>query len=312
MKKKKISKKTLLYVTILVISSLLILICLLVGNTIDKMNNKPEEEKIKDTIKPTITGVKDIEIYWGEDVNLKENITVTDNVTSNIDLIVNGSYDIYKIGEYYLEYYAEDIAGNSTTEKFKLTVKNNIEEIDGLTYINGILIVNKTYGTPSNYEPDNLVKVEKTQMVKEAADKYFELKEAALNEGINLFAMTGYRSVGFQTSIYNGYLKEDTKENVDTYSARPGYSEHHTGLAVDLNSLEQAWGDTDEGRWLSDNCYKYGFIIRYPKGKENITGYMYEPWHIRYVGEDLAEILYNKGMWISIEELFDIMSIYGG
>ena len=102
----------------------------------------------------------------------------------------------------------------------------------------------------------------------------------------------------------------DGKEKADTYSARAGYSEHQTGLAIDLNSIDMTFDNTDESNWLKDNCYKYGFIIRYPNDKEDITGYMYEPWHIRYVGKNLANVLYNNGDWITLEEYYGIDSKY--
>ena len=90
----------------------------------------------------------------------------------------------------------------------------------------------------------------------------------------------------------------------------PGNSEHQTGLCFDLNSIDDSFGDTVEGRWVNDNCYKYGFCIRFPKGKDAYTGYQYESWHLRYVGKDLAEKLYNNGNWISLEEYFGITSEY--
>ena len=102
----------------------------------------------------------------------------------------------------------------------------------------------------------------------------------------------------------------------DTYSARPGHSEHQTGLAADIKGpnnnlyLDQRWINTSEGQWLNNNCYKYGFIIRYPSGKESITGYIYEPWHIRYVGTEVATQLYNGGNWITLEEYLGIDSKY--
>lgn len=102
----------------------------------------------------------------------------------------------------------------------------------------------------------------------------------------------------------------DGKEKADTYSARAGYSEHQTGLAIDVNTVDMTFDNTDESNWLSNNCYKYGFVIRYPKDKESITGYMYEPWHIRYVGKDLASKLYNNGNPITFEEYYGIDSKY--
>ena len=274
-------------------------------------DEKPKIEKIfsKDTTPPVIENVHDITIYEGDEIDLLKEVTITDD-SIRVNSYVDGDYDFNKAGTYNLKYIAIDTRRNTSESSFVLTVLPKEEVIDGMTYIKGIPIINKTYKVDKSFVPKDLVKVGSTQMVKEAADAFFELQKGAKEENINIFSMTGYRSVSFQTSIYNGYLKNDTKENVDTYSARPGYSEHHSGLAVDVNSLKGSWGSTEEGIWLNNNAYKYGFIIRYPKDKENLTGYMYEPWHIRYVGKELAEELYNNGNWITLEEYLNITSNY--
>ena len=132
----------------------------------------------------------------------------------------------------------------------------------------------------------------------------------AASQGISLSIISGFRSYSRQSTLYNNYVNRDGKAAADTYSARAGHSEHQTGLAADINSLYQSFIDTPEGKWLNNNCHKYGFIIRYPKGKESITGYIYEPWHIRYVGVDIATSLYNGGNWISLEEYLGITSKY--
>ena len=136
------------------------------------------------------------------------------------------------------------------------------------------------------------------------------MRDDALKEGINLEIISGYRSYADQAYIYNNYVLSDSKSNADTYSARAGHSEHQTGLAADINSLNTNFIYTKEGMWLNNNCHKYGFIIRYPEGKASVTGYMYEPWHIRYVGAPLASELYNNGNWISLEEYYGITSTY--
>lgn len=311
MKKEKVRQRTITITAIIVAVAVTVLICMLLFYP----KLKPEKEKIikRDTIAPTINGIKDLETYKDEEIDLLEGITASDNETKNIKVTVDGTYFFDVVGEYRLYYIAKDESGNTTKESFTLTVKEKEviqNEETGAMYIDGNIIVNKTYGVPSTFEPENLVYVGKAQMVDYAANAMQELINAAASEGYTIFTMTGYRSYGFQASIYNGYLKEDSKENVDTYSARPGYSEHHTGLAVDVNSLNQSWGETPEGIWLNENCYKYGFIIRYPYGKDEITGYMYEPWHIRYIGKDLAEKLYNNGNWITIEEYYNLSSKY--
>lgn len=283
-----------------------------------KKGNKSEEYKftinIVDTIKPEIDGKSEITTTVGEEVDLLEGVTVSDNSKEEIEVEIKGEYDYDKEGEYELEYYAKDSSGNEATQKFKLIVVSDPdnmtfttskgfkgEVIDGVTYIDGILIANKTYSLPSDYG-NGL-----TSTTKDAFDK---MNADAKSLGLNLWIASGYRSYWTQNTLYNNYVAADGKEEADTYSARPGYSEHQTGLAFDLNSVESSFANTDEGKWVKDNCYRYGLIIRYPKGKENITGYMYEPWHLRYVGVELATKLYNNGDWITLEEYFGVDSKY--
>ena len=136
------------------------------------------------------------------------------------------------------------------------------------------------------------------------------MKEAASNDGLNIYVVSGFRSYWDQNYIYNNYVAWDGQYNADTYSARPGHSEHQTGLAFDLNWVSDEFEYTSEGIWLNNNAYKYGFILRYPKGKTYETGYIYEPWHYRYVGTDLSYKLFNNGNWITIENYFGINSQY--
>ena len=179
-------------------------------------------------------------------------------------------------------------------------VKPNIEIKNGLTYVNGILIVNKTYSVPKDYNPGSLTI--------EAKNAFDEMQKSASNDNIKLWIASGYRSYSLQTSLYNNYVLKDGKEKADTYSARPGHSEHQTGLAMDLNIIDSSFEGTPEAIWIASNCYKYGFIVRYPKGKENITGYKYEPWHVRYLGKDIAKKVYESGK--TLEEYLNITSKY--
>ena len=171
---------------------------------------------------------------------------------------------------------------------------------NGAYYINNILIANKTYSLPSTYTPG---------LLPELNNAFEKLKNAAAEDGISLKIISGFRSYHSQNSIYNNYVARDGKKEADTYSARPGHSEHQTGLAIDVNSLMFDFGETKEGKWLQNHAHQYGFIIRYPEGKEAITGYRYEPWHLRYVGE-LSKELYNDGNWITLEEYLGITSNY--
>ena len=108
--------------------------------------------------------------------------------------------------------------------------------------------------------------------------------------------------------IYNNYCDLYGWEQADSFSARPGYSEHQTGLTIDCNTIDDAFGDTPEAAWLAQHCADYGFIIRFPQGKENITGYQYEPWHIRYVGADVAKEIQKYGL--TLEEYLGVDSVY--
>lgn len=175
-----------------------------------------------------------------------------------------------------------------------------ITEKDGITYVDGILIANKTYSLPESYNPGDLLG--------DCASAFSEMKSAAAKEGLNIWIASGFRSYELQASLYNRYCDRDGKEAADRYSARPGHSEHQSGLAIDLNEITSAFADTKEGKWIAENCHKYGFILRYMKEKEAQTGYMYEPWHIRYVGVDTATAIYNSGL--CLEEYYGITSAY--
>ena len=176
-----------------------------------------------------------------------------------------------------------------------------ITEKDGISYVDGIMIVNKTYSLPSSYNPGGLTD--------EFMNAFYEMQAAASQDGISLFVASGFRSYEYQKDLYDAYVKRDGKEEADTYSARPGYSEHQTGLAADINAADSSFDDTAEAKWLDENCYKYGFVIRFPKGKEQYTGYVYESWHLRYVGERIAKNIHDAG-GISLEEYYNLTSEY--
>lgn len=167
-------------------------------------------------------------------------------------------------------------------------------------YIDGVLIVNKTYGLSRSYNPGGLTP--------ECASAFESLRRAAAEDGINIYIESGFRSYEEQESLYEQYVNSRGKEAADTFSARPGHSEHQTGLTIDCNNASDEFVGTAEAQWLAEHSCEYGFIIRYPLGKEDITGYKYEPWHIRYVGKELAKELYNSGE--TLEEHFNIKSEY--
>jgi len=185
------------------------------------------------------------------------------------------------------------------------------------------VLVNKQHKLPENYTPGDLVfpnvpfllpeKSEKRQMRKEAADALEQLFAAAKGDGISLAGVSAYRSHAYQKALFNRYVQKDGLEKARTYSAVPGTSEHETGLSIDVSGIngkcaaESCFGGTKEAEWLAAHAADYGFIIRYPDGKDAITGYMYEPWHIRYVGLDLAKEMNEKEL--TLEEYFGAVPV---
>lgn len=170
------------------------------------------------------------------------------------------------------------------------------------TYIQGVLIASKKYPLPASFAPGE---------DKEAREQFEEMAAEAKLSGYTLVAFSTYRSFEYQTSLYQRYVDKDGREAADRYSARPGYSEHQTGLTFDIGeeSQQDIWltaefGESEAGKWLAANAHRYGFIMRYPLGKEEITGYMYESWHYRYVGKEIAEEIYTKNS--TLEEYLGI------
>lgn len=173
--------------------------------------------------------------------------------------------------------------------------------VDGITYIEGYLVANKTYPLPETYGDG---------LTSQTLSAFYAMQAGAKADGLNIYISSGFRSYSTQKSIYNRYVNRDGVEKADTYSARAGHSEHQSGLAFDVNIISDAFIGTPEAIWLADHCYEYGFILRYPQGKSDETGYKFEPWHFRYVGAELAEILYDGGNWITMEDYFGITSEY--
>lgn len=207
------------------------------------------------------------------------------------------------------------VPSGNTVSKGTTSKGFQIQEINGATYIDGVLIANKTYALPQDFiptNPDQPVNADRssTCLDKTLMSAWKIMLKDATAKGLNIYISSGYRSYNYQVNVYNRYVKSDGAAVADTYSSRPGNSEHQTGLCFDLNTIEDSFQYTNEGKWVNDNCYKYGFCIRFPKGKDSATGYQYESWHLRYVGVDLATKLYNNGDWLSLEEYFGITSQY--
>ncbi|PKR86137.1 MULTISPECIES: M15 family metallopeptidase [Bacillaceae] len=199
---------------------------------------------------------------------------------------------------------------------------NQVKVVNGIKMIqntsNTLALVNKEYSL-GDYAPNDLVRpkvafsfgnqdIEKSYMRKEAAAALEQMFSAAKQDNVILYAASGYRSYKRQKTLFDAEVANVGKEKAAQAVAFPGESEHQTGLAMDITSqkenylLTEKFGNEKEGRWLHDHAHEFGFILRYPKDKENVTKYEYEPWHFRYVGKKAAEVIY-KNNW-TLEEYF--------
>ena len=168
---------------------------------------------------------------------------------------------------------------------------------NGVTTVGGVVIANKAIRLPPEYGSwmsDGDIEPE----------VYDALREMNADSEHWYYIVSAYRSYYSQEVIFQGWCDMYGFEEASTISSQAGHSEHQTGLTMDLDSLEEWYGDTSEGIWLAENCWRYGFIIRYPKGKESITGYSYEPWHVRYLGKSTAKLVYDSGL--TLEEFLDV------
>ena len=173
---------------------------------------------------------------------------------------------------------SSDYSGSQYADSQSVSSKGfSIQTINGITYVDGVLIANKTYSLPSDFIPQDPEVPVTSQRSTTSLDRtlmsaWRTMQADASSQGLNIYIASAYRSYSYQVNLYNSYVARDGKAAADTYSSRPGNSEHQTGLCFDLNSIDDSFGDTAEGRWVNDNCYKYGFCIRFPKGKDAYTG----------------------------------------
>jgi len=279
MKKRKVKKIPFIIIISLIVIGLSLFFIL------NKDSNKPQEKNIqagKTTENPLVTKLKNEKYYiennlnrylkYAESHDLKPNKIITD-VNSNLD-----------------------------KTKYEDTEKTNIDD-------NNLMLVNKYYYLTEDYTPKDLITLTSkyntgvnSKMRKEAAEHFMKMSDAATLDNITIKNASGYRSYQYQVNLYNKYVERDGKKAADTYSARPGFSEHQTGLTSDINQIDNSFENTDAFKWLQNNAYKYGFILRFPKDKEDVTGYQYEPWHYRYVGEYVAEKIHDENL--TLEEYY--------
>lgn len=253
--------------------------------------------------------------------NINDIITI---INSNYDLnnypaskllsnLVKEKYYIYKNTARYLDYGNE----NNTNSKKTIQIVNSnadkpfySENYDSNINDDNLILVNKFYHLKENYTPEDLITLPSNYnkginsfMRKKAAEAFMKMADAALLENIIIKNASAYRSYDYQKDLYDKYVKKDGKEKADIYSARAGYSEHQTGLCTDINTIDSSFDDTKESNWLKENAYKYGFILRFPKDKEDLTGYKYESWHYRYVGKKAAKIIKDDDL--TLEEYYE-------
>lgn len=307
MKKRRIKKSVIKKIAILVLLVILSIATKIIINTINY--HKTNEYKLK-KIGYTIEEIKIIEKDSEENINY----VLTNEYDKSIVDIMNQKYYLKKNLEKYVNYKKKH--GEKGLEEVIRTININrdkefytdIKETN--TEQKELMLVNKYNKLSENYEPENITNIPLTyaysdnKTSQEVIDYYKKMHDAAKQEGINLVISSAYRSYQEQQETYDTY-ERIKGEDVETYAARPGHSEHQTGLAFDILTLgvtTAKFDQTKEFEWLRDNSYKYGFILRYPKDKEKITGYEYESWHYRYVGEKAAKIIHDEN--ITFEEYY--------
>lgn len=276
--------------------------------------------------------VKEVSKLEKAGYSTSEEKLIVDKLNENqIELVLNAKYDkellisllkekyfINNNLDRYVSFYERD-----NSKEFSEIIKDVNSNIDYEFYIEQIpsdtskgllMIANKHYALSEDFEGFDVVAMDHKYsyynltyyLNKEAYENFEKMWADAKKEGLEFAVYSGYRSYQTQTNLYNGYVNKDGKELADTYSARPGNSEHQLGLAVDLKSKTKTtdyFETTDEYAWLQENSYKYGFIMRYELGQEYITGYQYEPWHYRYCGLECATYIHENK--ITFEEYYE-------
>lgn len=269
----------------------------------------------------TVSSGETLYIESGRLMEIEGTLTVESgaflNVAEGGELLVNGAVRLD--GELVLSEGGKLTMGSDNAEidgSGSVVVKKDFEQIDcergtikthitppervvtdGVTTVGGVVIANKAIKLPPEFGSHlSLDEVE--------PEVYAALQEMSDAAGHWYVNRSGYRSYWYQQSTFQNNVDLFGFERADMLSSRAGHSEHQTGLTMDLDSFDQNYGTTPDGKWLADNCWRFGFIIRYPKGKEHITGYEYEPWHVRYLGKSTANLVYHSGL--TLEEFLNV------
>ena len=231
-------------------------------------------------------------------------VSINNNNSFIIENIKKEKYFICNNLDKYLKY----LSFNSFSIKEVISIVNSESYRDYYTNMketdyskNNLILINKYNYLKKDYVPNDLEQISSeytkgvNSLMRHTARIHFEeMCESAKNDGIIIYNMSAYRDYYKQERIYNGYLLNYPYDITDRFSARPGHSEHQSGLATDINTINKTFINTKEYKWLNKNAYKYGFIERYPRNKEKITGYGYEPWHYRYVGLEVAKLIKDE------------------
>lgn len=250
--------------------------------------------------------LKDIEIIENKISNIDTKEYLLKEKYDNVTSYINGLYFIPKNISRYVSYHK--LHKDMSYDNVILNVNMNLD-YDFYTNINTLhnylditTLVNKYNKLPDNYEIDDLITLDKEYSKKSEKvrnviyEDLVRMFDDAKKEGLNLNVVSGFRTNDKQNTLFTNSVKNNGLEHTLLYSAKSGHSEHQLGLAIDINSVNESFKDTEEYKWLINNSYKYGFIERYKKGKENITGFAYEPWHYRYVGIDAATKIYTENI----------------
>ncbi|MCD7809940.1 MAG: M15 family metallopeptidase [Erysipelotrichaceae bacterium] len=284
-----------------------------------------EEQEEIDTQPPTLELTKQ-RIHVDIDATIDYTsyiLSASDNEDGDnmIDEVTYNEIDTSEISNQIITYTLSDNAGNTTTQQLIVDVVEYLND----TYFNPetcvgeevvdptdiTVLVNKLHYINEDWEPDDLVSVCDNQYIylrKEAAEAYEAFYNAAVSQGIELYSISGFRTYETQETYWNNQKNVYDITYASQYSAYPGRSEHELGLAMDVsykttgNRLSESVADSDIGKFIASDAYKYGFILRYPQDKTDITNYNYEPWHMRYVGVELATYLYENNL--TLEEYY--------
>lgn len=318
------------------------LIYMMIGND-DANVEIPVEIKTQDTTAPKIFYTYNkteheeaIEIVISEGSTLKNNLAVSakdyffGDYVQEISVTASESYtDLLDIGEHDVNFIAVDEGGNEASLNLKTSVKKKINKAETFSEVvdipttslvpesmlnDELILVNRKNSLPKTFEPVLATIPEKYAVssgyraTANTVNAFEKLADTMVKEtGLRIFVTSSYRSYDYQSQLYNGYVAKHGQKEADRFSAKPGHSEHQTGLALDLiaeGGTMMTFGETPQSKWVSQNAHRFGFIIRYLEGKEDITGYMAEPWHLRYIGMETATKIYNLGL--SYEEYLEL------